>query len=203
MSNEECLQHAVTFVRKYGYNAKNAAKEWGLHENMVNRAVRILNTKEKLESIGVKIPHSASEEIVNRLHPVIIYGDEVLKNAAEAVFKSGVGSREVEKLAQDIKAARNEQSKLEVINKFTNSERVKRSQAETKGGRIKQPRPLPRTMLARHLDAIEKLFKNYPAKEALRAPGEEGKEVRACARQVVGYLMTLFNIGTAPKEEVG
>lgn len=116
MSNEECLQHAVTFVRKYGYNAKNAAKEWGLHENMVNRAVRILNTKEKLESIGVKIPHSASEEIVNRLHPVIIYGDEVLKNAAEAVFKSGVGSREVEKLAQDIKAARNEQSKLEVIN---------------------------------------------------------------------------------------
>ncbi len=201
LSREDCLQHAITFVRKYGHTCRAAAKEWGLNESGVNKAVRAVNTREKIEEVGVRVPQSAPNDVIIRLGEMVQAGDAVLKAAAEAVFRSGVSAKDVDVLAASVKAARNEEAKLETVRQFANSELVKRRQAETKGGRVRVPRPLPRTLLVRHLEGIEKLFKQYPAKEALRFPGEEGREARAVAREVVEKLVALYGLGVVPREE--
>lgn len=135
LSREDCLQHAITFVRKYGHTCRAAAKEWGLHESLVNKAVRAINTRERLEEVGVRVPQSAPQDIIIRLGEITQAGDVVLKAAAEAVFRSGVAAKEVDQLG------------------------------------------------------------------ARRAPGEEGKEVRAVAREVVEKLVTLYGLGALPREE--
>lgn len=205
LSRDECIEHAVSFVLKYGYTAKQAAAEWSVPVWVVNRNAKTSRIRDKLRARDVKLTATLTDDVLERLSPLEEIGEDILAMAAGVVAVSGVGQDECQALVKEVKAARTHEAKADVVTRFANSDIVKQRKAETKGGKVQAPRPLPRTQLARHLLLIQRLFEDYPAKEALRPSKVEFKETREVAADVVNYLTTLFGLGALVnhKEAVG
>jgi hypothetical protein len=201
LTREECLEHAISFVQKYGYTAVAAAKEWGVPPWQVQRGIRVNGVRNVLSSGGVRPCAALSDEVLNTLAPLEDVGEDVLVEAGKVVGQTGISIKECEELVKDVKRAKTHEAKVKVVQDFAQSPVAKQRQAETKGGRVRPPSTMPRTQLVRLIAQANKLFEDYQAKEALRPPNAEFKRVREEAGDLVHRLITLFGLGALPKEE--
>jgi hypothetical protein len=201
LSREECVEHAVSFVLKYGYPSKQAATEWGVPEWVVTRNVRTSQLRDTLRTHNVKVPANFPEEHINTLGPLKQVGEDLFVKAAKVAIDTGIGQKECEDLVKQVKGAKTSDAKVKVIDDYADSPIAKQRRAETKGGRVRVPQPLPRTQLARLLQLMQRLFEDYPAKEALRPPGPEYKTAREVAADVADRLIVLFGLGATVGKE--
>ncbi len=193
LGKEECLEHAISFCQKYGYTQEASAKEWGLPLYTVRKAVRANKLREVLQRHGVK--KMPNDNNLDRLSPLEAVGEDVFVAAATVVAESGVGEQECLDLVRSVKQARTNEAKLKAVDDFAKSEFVKQRRAETKGGRVQPPRPMPRNQLKRLVEQANRLFEDYPEPTALRTPKPEYKQAREDAALLANRLITLYGLG--------
>lgn len=199
LSREECIEHAVSFVQKYGMTHETAAKEWGVSIASVRRTVRNNRLKEVLQANGVK--KMPDERSLERLGSLETAGDDVFVGAVKVVVESGVGPVECEQLVKDVRNARTHEQKVKVVDEFAKSEFVRQRQAETKGGKIQPKKVPPRESLKRLVHQAVLLFDNFPDKNALKPAPVEYKAARLEAADLCNKLITLFGLGALLREE--
>ncbi len=195
LSREECIEHAVSFVLKYGATNKQAAQEWGVPLWQVQRSVKISQVRSRLQAQDVKLTKALTDEHIHRLGPLESVGEDVLATAAGVVAVSGVSPEECEALVKDVKAAKTHEAKAKVVEDFANSDLVKQKRAETKSGRVLPPRPQPRMLLQRLVRQGNKLYEDY-GKDGLTPPKTEYKQARGEAADFVQRLNVIFNLGS-------
>lgn len=198
---EEALQHAVSFVRKYGMSQEAAAKEWGVSQHKIRSTIRVLTLREKLEEQEVKGLNRLDDEKLFKIAPLEKAGDDVLALGAAAVIENGLTHDQCNEIVKRVGEARTHDKKVEAIVEFTKSEPVLVRKAETKGGAV-QAKPLPRHRLA---DLQKKLWRLLEDHEpiALRPVGKESfKKAREEAQDIVARLVAIYGLGSVtPKEE--
>lgn len=195
LSYEECLQHAITFVRKYNMPNDKAAKEWGVKPWELAAKVRELNIRDLAATKGINTDKVPANTIAV-LHPLDKVGEDVLLKALKTVAESGVGYDDVKELVSDVGKARTSEAKAGLVNDFCKSEKVARSKAATKGGKIITKRGRePRAMLQKHLDQLEDLLGTYQT-PAFKPAGKSDRERYAgAALTVCNKLIEVYGLG--------
>lgn len=200
LTKQECLHHAMTFVRKYGVSQEQAAREWGISPSTLRFATRAANLRDKLEKIEVANLNRLDDDRLSRISPLERLGDDVLSLGAAAVIENGLTQDQVNQMVADVGKARTHEKKIEAIVAFTKSEEAKVRCGETKGGTTKG-KPLPRAELVKRMSALWRILEEYPA-TALRPTREAFKPAREKATDIVAKLTEVFGLGaTMPKEE--
>lgn len=190
---DECLAHAQTFVRKYGYTMENAAKEWGIPRWKLRDSLQIIEAHESLDRQNVK--RKPPDDTIRTIAPLANLGEDVLAKAAVMVAENGIDRDMAITLVQEVRAAKTHDAKLEAIETFSQKEEVKLRRAETKNGHILPKKPTPRARLQRLLRDLLNLFENFPDKAALKPQGQEYKEAREDAKEACNLLIALFGLG--------
>jgi hypothetical protein len=201
LTTAEAMEHAVTFVRKYGVEAPVAAREWGINRVTLYTALRVREIADVLDKHKVKRTASLTDDKLRCLSPLLAVGEDVLVKAAESVAQSGADKETIGKLTKDVSRARSVPEKLKVVEDFRQSEDFRVKRAETKGGTLKTVRTLPRDRLAGLLVQIQRLLEDYPEKAALVPAGSKFKTVREVALDVTDRLTILFGLGARPDKE--
>lgn len=202
----ECLQHALTMVRKYGWTARNAAKEWGLAEGAVARLVRIEDTKDVLRGRGLKITPAVTDAHLEKLHCLNAAGEDVLTAAATVVANSGIDTTQTEELVRRVRNAKDHDAKVKAVDDFAKEEFVRQKAAETSGGKRSQTGryKLPRQKLQEQLRALlDTLDGPGDRKAAFAMSKDEWKATRKIALEISVLLNEVFGFGAVPREEVG
>ena len=202
LSYEECLAHAVTFVRKYGMVYEAAAKEWGVQKWAVGNEVRAADMRDKVAKCGVRSADKLSDDQLRALSPLASVGEDVLAAAAAAVASSGATVKDVYSLVSRVKAAKTQAAKLDEVETFAASEAVATRRAETKGGTVKLRTPLPRDRVRSILVELRNLLDKYPDRKAfLPTDKAKLKDLRSVAADVVCKLTTVYGLGTQLQED--
>jgi hypothetical protein len=202
LTYEECMQHALTFVKKYGQSQEQAVKEWGvkkweLVQNIIDSDMRELAAKNNLN-----IPDATTKGVIVTLHGLRKLGDDIVVKAMKACVESGVGVEEARELTQKVSHASTNADKLKAIDAFAEAEHIVQRKAETKGGKTR-PAPPPRVMLQTVLDKADRLFANYKDKRAFKASSkEEQAKYRDIARVVANGLIEVYGLGGLLREDV-
>ncbi len=200
LSAEECLQHAVTFVRKYGMTHAAAAKEWGIPNYRVKNAVKVLELKEVLERQNVNVKGLHDDKII-RLSPLHALGEDVFAKAADAANRNGMTGEQCLETVAKVKAAKSGEAKLAAIEEYTKSPDIIVQRAQTKGG-TSVPKVLPRDKLVTLLGQMTRLLEEYPAAGLRPVPHLKYKTCREQAEYTVNALILVFGLGAVlPKEE--
>lgn len=200
ISQEEALQHAVAFVRKYGLSQAAAAKEWGIPEARVRNACRSADLRDKLESQGVKRSAEMTDDRLLRIAPLEKLGDDVLALGAAAVIENGLTHEQCQEMTKRAAAAKTHDAKLQAVAEYTLSEEVKVRKAETKGGHT-NPKVLPRERLVSQMMAMLRLLEDYPAATMRHPVKSKFAEARQAALEIVTHLTPIFGLGAMPKED--
>ncbi|OAI39568.1 hypothetical protein AYO40_01000 [Planctomycetaceae bacterium SCGC AG-212-D15] len=200
VSIEECISHAVTFCRKYGYGVDQSAKEWGLPAWRVKKAVKTEHLREVLSRRKVPNFPSITPDALWRLGTLEKIGEDVFAKAVRVVGENGLNHDHIETLINAVGKARTNGDKLSAIDEYASSDTVRVRRAETKGGKIRMPTPLPRDRVLRILREAARLFEDYPDHAAIRPVGPALKEARELAAEVVENLVSTFGIGVVPRE---
>jgi hypothetical protein len=199
LSPEEALEHAVSFVRRYGMEVPTAAREWGVSKDRLWDRLKVAELQEALDRQNVKRTPSLSDDKLKRMSPLLPLGEDVLAKAATVVATAGLGYDDVQELVRQVKRQPTNEAKVKAIDAFAESERVVLKKAETKNGHIAAKGPSPRDRLARLLRQVEDLLEEGYDKKALRPLGTEYREVRETVEYVVDQLTQLFGLGARQK----
>lgn len=198
LSYEECLEHALTFVRKYGQQIKDAAREWGVKGWELTAKVTEMEMRELAGTKRVELPINTPIGVFLELSAFRRIGDDVAINAMKTVADHGLGLLQVQQMTKEVRESKTHDAKIAVIDEFANRPDIQRHKAETKNGKhvIKADR-LPRIKLQRLLEQAEYLFTNYPDKAALKPVGKPDRERYAgAALEVCNKLISIYGLGS-------
>jgi hypothetical protein len=200
LSKAECLEHAKTFVLKYGMSQEAACKEWDVSKWELTKEVRAAEVKEVLDKGNVKGADRLTRERLNELAPLRAQGEDVLVEAAKVVVETGAGADLTSQLVSDIKKAKTTAAKFEAVKTFRESEGVQRRRAETKGGTVLPRSPRPSEKLSKLIHEITLLQGNFPDKAVLRPPGKkEFERVREEVMDIIDKWVEVFGVGSKPE----
>lgn len=204
LSAEEALEHAKTMVLKYGMEAKAAAKEWGLNQWTVKKAVAAAKVRETLRKNNATEVCKLEDHKLEALAPIQSLGDDVLTTAAWTVHRCGLSERDIEEMKREISRNRTHQAKVASVIAFGESDLAKQRRAETQGGRTKTRAKglLPSESLTQLLKKVNALQNKYEG-SVLRRKGVGYKEVHQIAIEVVDRLILDFGLGGRLNEKVG
>lgn len=195
LSYEECLEHALTFVRKYGQTITAAAKEWGVKEWELQKRVTDAEMTELAESAGIKLPASLDKKVLAIISQIRKFGDDVVLRTMKAVAENGTSQTEAEELVRSISRAKSLETKMEAINSFINQDSTKQRRAETQNGRS-IPIKLPRHQLQQLLDRVEEVLDRYKDKKAFAPVGKEDwQRYSDAARKIANHLISIYGLG--------
>jgi ParB-like chromosome segregation protein Spo0J len=199
MSPEDCLQHAITMVRKYGMQLEPAAKEWGLPKWKVKQAVQHATLRERLEAHPdtARVYGKLAESTLARLCPLLEQGDDVLVPVTKALATTGASNSEADELVKKVRRARTFPAKQAEIAAYESSDKAAERRAETKGGTIKRTSPSPRDQLGRLLGQTRNLLDRFPDPKTFH-PGtrEETKRAHELAHEVCRRLYLIYGLAT-------
>ncbi len=196
LSYEECLEHAITFHRKYGQPYTQAAKEWGVKVWELQAATVALELRELAEAHGVKVPANTPRDTLVPLNVLRKLGDDLAVKAIDIVANSGATHPQVAGLVKSVNEARNHADKLRVIEVFATSDHVLQRRAETKNGKVRSVK-IPRHQLQSFLDRLEYLIDLYPDKKAFTPVGKEDKEKYInVSRKIANSLINIYGLGS-------
>lgn len=198
LSQAETLEHAIAFVRKYGVEAKAAAKEWGLPLAALYAALKVREVSDVIDKHKVRRTPSLTDDKLRNLSPLLTVGEDILAKAAAAVSDGGSSVEQVKQLTKDVSRARTTADKVKVVEDFRQSEPFRLSRANTKGGTT-TPRILPRDRLLSAMRQVQRLLEDYPDKSALLPVGDQYKAGRDIALDVTDGLTVLFGLGARPR----
>ncbi len=206
LSNEECKQHAITFVRKYGAAVKEAAEQWGIVYATLKGLLIVEKVKDILNEARIDHRH-VSGQALDAISPLLNLGEDVLCQAAKVVASNGLGSKQAQEITSKVKAARTHEAKLQVIKDFARLPETLATKAETRGGRIQRPKKLPRDVLE-ELIVNGNLFLEKWEDDALRPPQFKMKKAREAVTDYVNRLIRVYGLGAIlpsvnGKESVG
>lgn len=194
LSEEEALKHAVTWVRKYGRDAKEAAKEWGVPYWKVNRKAKTEEIHAVLNAHNIQHVDRITDDIASKIAPLMAAGEDVLALGATVITYNGLSNTEVAAMMSEAQRARTSQGKMEVLANYNQRPEVVNRRAETKGGTIKVTRPDHRTRFRSLLLQLRNLLEDHG--RAVRPPaGEAFTEVQDVAGDVIDRLRVLFGLG--------
>ncbi len=203
LTREECLSHAVTFVRKYGMTVKEAAREWSVLESTVYSRVAILRTREQAAENNIKLNPSVTDDVLKNIAAVGTFGEDILVPALKAISETGATSADAVDLSKKVRAAKTHAAKLAEIQAFASSDAMAHRRAETKGGAIKRRTVLPREQLKKLIEDALRLVNQFEKKAFLPSSKAETKEVRENARELCQTLTYIFGLGTVEHTEEG
>lgn len=195
LSQEECLQHAITFVRKYSMSIQEAAKQWGVSKWKVQNAIQVQDVKDILNKNNVRINKSLTDHRILKVIGVRACGEDLLVKACEAISSAYVTDEEILRLAQDVRAKSTHEAKLKVIESFTASERFKTAKAASKGGTIQPPRPTEADQLMRAVRQVNRILDRNPDKKSLQHSGTEFKRDREEVKDMLDRMIGVFGLG--------
>lgn len=206
LSYDECMQHAITFVRKYGMQQKSAAKEWGVKSVDICKEIIRLEMRELAQANNIHLPPALAEDSILNLNPLRAVGDDVAAKALKAAAENGLSCPQVLELVKEVKKASSTKDKLKAVDDFTKQEKILRTKAETKGGHMRHVRGrLPREQLQKQLDTLDSLVKEFD-KKALQPVGKDDRdEYHATALRVCNKLIEIYGLGSflhSQKEDV-
>jgi hypothetical protein len=201
-TEEECIQHALTFVRKYGYTQKRAAEEWGVSANKLRAVVAAEEVREALESQKVKVPDRVPETVLHDLQPLLKCGHDVLAESAKVVIDNGLAHKDTVEIVDKVLRSKTHEDKLEAVQKIKASEAIERRKAQTKGGTVRATREGPGEKVMRLTAEIVKVITDFPdLKKLLPSVGSDAyKDGRLDARIVVEAFIKAYGLGALPRE---
>ncbi len=205
LTKEECIQHALTMVRKYGVNAKEAAEQW----DIVYATFRSLLSIEKIKDIlnENKIDHrNVAAQTLDNLSPLLNLGEDVLCEAAKTVSKNGLSSKQAQEITNKVRSAKTHEAKLQAIEDFAKLPETLATKAETKGGRIQRPKKLPRDQFEDMVVGFNTFLEKWED-AALQPPQFKIKKAREAMTDLVNRLIRIGGLGAIlpkpNKENVG
>lgn len=196
----ESLEHASSYVRKYGMDVTTAAKEWGLTRTKLQRHLKLTELKETLERNKVKRTPLLSDDKLYSMSSLQQAGEDVLCAAAVVVGENGLTNQDIDTMLRDVAKAPTSQEKKAVIDRIAASEDAKRRRAETKGGTVNVKRNDPRDQLTSLITRGNRLFDKYE-RAALKPAPEDYKEQRVSAAALCHNLSLLFGFGSVVSDE--
>lgn len=199
ITQDEAMEHAVSYVRKYGLAIKDAAKEWGVGESTLSMRLKIEEGRTILGQRNIRLPIPISDKTVKVLSPLIGLGEDIFADAAMAVSSIGATGDDIEDLVRNIKAAKTSEAKAEVIQQFLGSDRAEERKAETRGGKLPVRRNLPRERFLRLLRELRNLTDDYQP-VALRPLQSDYEGCRTQAADIVRRLTQMFTLGEIPEK---
>ncbi len=206
LTNEECRQHAITFVRKYGASPKEAAEHWGINYATLKGLLSVEKVKDILNEAKIDHRHVAGQTL-DSLSPLLNLGEDVLCKATKIVATNGLGIKQAQEIVTKVKAARTHEAKLQVIEDFAKLPETIATKAETRGGRIQRPKKLPRDVLE-ELIVNGNIFLEKWEDDALRPPQFKMRKAREAVTDYVNRLIRVYGLGALlpsinGKENVG
>src|SRR5262249_2983206 len=90
LSQEDCLEHAISYVLQYGYAVGKAAEEWGVPKWQVQRGQQVARLKDKIRSKDIKITQQLTDDKIHALSPLERAGEDLFIAAAKVVSSTGV-----------------------------------------------------------------------------------------------------------------
>lgn len=202
LSYDERMQHACSFVRKYGMMQREAAREWGVNAATLGNHLSAEEYRDILNRHDVKVTPSLNHGKLVRLNTLKALGEDIAVAAAKTVMETGIGEPAIEELVRAVKRAKDHESKMNAIAEFANSDKAIVAKAATKGGRVRAV-VRPSTRLSNALRTLEKLYDDFPQDASLRPLQPDFRDVQGCAKIVVERTIRLFGLGALPKENVG
>ncbi len=201
LSAEECMEHAISYVRKYGYKATDAAKEWSVNKVTLAKNLRAREIRDSLGRQNVRNVDRLNSNRLTALAPLQELGEDVLAKAAEAAISTGINEKGVEDLVRKVKACRTSEDKMAAVEQFTRDERVQARAAETKGGTL-NPKPRPSEKLASLMKQAVRLLEDFPDKKAILPTDKaDFKKSRELAGDLTCRLIAIFGLGAMPERE--
>jgi len=200
LSPEENLEHAVSYVRKYGVTVEVACKEWSLPVWKVKDALTLEKAKEVLNRQNVKSSPSLTNDKIKELIYLNNVGEDLFAKAAQVVAETGALQEDIRELVKTVKAASTHEEKMQVIDAFASSEKILTRKAETKGGTLLSTKSLPRARFIHAIRSLANLLESYDKRALLPGLKDENKRLREEARTIVEKLVMLFGLGVLPKE---
>jgi hypothetical protein len=201
LSSAECVEHAVTYVRKYNVDAKQAAAQWQVSLWRVRDRIGALKVSECLDRLGIKKGPALGQESLTNLAPLLAMGEDLLARAATLARDGGLDCRAVKGLVEQVKKAPAQGDKAKVLDDLAASDRFAIRKAETKGGTIKARTPSVRDRLRRQVRDVRNTLTNFD-KDALKPAPADYRDDRAVALEVIQALSALFGFGAAVQEGV-
>lgn len=192
LSFEEAMEHAITFVRKYGMKPNQAAVEWGVNLNTLTDKVRILDTRDTLAKNEVKITPVMTDDVLRRISSLKQVGEDVMTKVAQVVGTVGPTRDEVDDLIRDVRKAKGLEEKMSTIDSFAASEQAKMRKAETKGGTVKIANDGPRNRYVRLLRELAHHGEDHPSVDALRPYSAEMDKCREYAASIIEKMLDVF-----------
>lgn len=181
---------------------KDAAKEWGVKEKRVWNSCKVQELRAKLDEYKIKVGPSITDSVLLDSASVATLGDDVFVPFVRAVSEVGASDKEVETLVKQVRTGATRQQRLDAIQSFAESEAAQTRRAETKGGSIRRPQPLPRERLQTLIGQAVRLLEGFGDDKAFRpATKTEMARVRAEAYQLVQRLRLIFGLDTVGQEE--
>lgn len=196
LSYEECMNHAVTFVRKYNQPESSAAKEWGVKVWELTAKVREMNLRDMAAKNSINTDNVPQATLLV-LNPLTLLGEDIAIKAIKTVAEAGVGQSEAKELAQNVAKAKTNEAKHKVIDEFASSEKTQRTRAETKGGRMRvRPSRLPRTSLQLHADNCHSLLGKFEDAAFKPVGKDDIKEYREKWLEIVNRVISIYGLGS-------
>lgn len=191
MTYEDNLQHAVTYVRKYNWSAKQAADEFSVPHKVVWVFVRREELKDKLREQGVnRLP---SDPIIDYTGALAGLGDDIFAQSARVLTGIGAAASDAQDLVKKVRKAKTHADKLAVIGEYESSDYAQDRKAQTKCGTIRPRSPMARERLRRYLTEARNIMEDNPIKSVmLPVQPADKKEAKSLAADVVRLLINLY-----------
>lgn len=199
LTNEECMEHAISFVRKYAVSAKEAAKEWGVNQHILSSRIRNEESREILKKHNIKITPSLTDSVLKTIIPLRSAGEDLFCKVAEVVCVTGATSDDVEDICRAIKKAPTTNDKIKKVEEFSRSQRFIERKAETKGGSTRVKPNGPREQMGRLIKQMHRLLDDY-SDSAVQPRSSEWKDVRSQVFEICTRFTVMFGLGSLPRE---
>lgn len=192
LTYEESMGHAMTYVRKYGWDCARAARQFGVKVRELVRLVHTEKMKDKLHEQGVK--RLPSDSTIEKMGCLADLGDDVFAQAAIVVAETGASQNDVENLVKVVRGAKTHAEKLTAIGEFSCSDHVQQRKAETRGGTMQPRRPLPRLRLERCLKEARTMLEDFGRVKGVLWPMQAGdkKQAISLAADVIRLLVSIY-----------
>lgn len=192
LSYDECVMHAVQFVRKHNYSQAQAAKEWGVKPGTVASKCALEVGREILAKHGAKVlPGETGDETVRAFNPLIQMGEDVFVAAVKAAVVVGATRDDAVDLVRKVRRAETTEQKMRVLYDYSNSPQALERRAETKNGTVKTKRVRPRDTFIKVLKQLWRIVEDYQW-ETIEPLVNDYKECRPLAEDVVKRLVRGF-----------
>lgn len=200
---EDCLEHAISFCRKYNYTVDRSAKTWSVKSWELAARLREEDMIDLANRHKIKIPQAMPVAVILELHPLRTLGDDLCAKALQAAAETGMTQQDAKDLNKAIRSENTAAKKAEALEKFVAKESIQQRKAETQGGRGKA-KLTPRERLQHQINLLWATLGNNNTNSVFKPVGHDDKEeFFGKALIVCNRLIEIYGLGQTLKGQGG